>query len=44
MVRYIYQHTPNITSAILSVHCHNDLGLATANTIAAIRPAPARPR
>jgi 2-isopropylmalate synthase len=36
MVRYIRQHTPNIGQAVLSVHCHNDLGLATANTIAAI--------
>jgi 2-isopropylmalate synthase len=29
-------HTPNMHKAILSVHCHNDLGLATANTLAAI--------
>jgi len=36
-VRYILDHTPNIGKAVLSVHCHNDLGLATANTIAAIR-------
>jgi 2-isopropylmalate synthase len=37
MVKYIVAHTPNIGKAVLSVHCHNDLGLATANTIAAIR-------
>jgi 2-isopropylmalate synthase len=30
-------HTPNIGKAVLSVHCHNDLGLATANTLAAIK-------
>jgi 2-isopropylmalate synthase len=30
-------HTPNIGKAVVSVHCHNDLGLATANTITAIR-------
>ena len=36
-VRYIIDRTPNIGKAVLSVHCHNDLGLATANTIAAIR-------
>ena len=36
LVRYILKHTPNIGKAILSVHCHNDLGLATANTLAAI--------
>ncbi len=37
MVRYVIDHTPNMHKAILSVHCHNDLGLATANTLAAIR-------
>ncbi|MEN8246387.1 MAG: 2-isopropylmalate synthase [Thermodesulfobacteriota bacterium] len=36
MVKYVREHTPNIDRAILSVHCHNDLGLATANTLAAI--------
>ena len=36
LVKYVMTHTPNIHKAILSVHCHNDLGLATANTIAAI--------
>jgi len=36
MVRYLRRHTPNIHKAVLSVHCHNDLGLATANTLAAI--------
>lgn len=37
MVRYVCDHTPNIDRAVLSVHCHNDLGLATANTLAAIQ-------
>ncbi|MBI9083851.1 MAG: 2-isopropylmalate synthase [Desulfobacterales bacterium] len=36
LVRYVMAHTPNMGQAVLSVHCHNDLGLATANTIAAI--------
>ncbi len=27
---------PNIEDAIISVHCHNDLGMGTANTLAAI--------
>ena len=36
MVKYISTHTPNIGKAVFSVHCHNDLGLATANTLAAI--------
>ncbi len=37
LVRYIREHTPNIHKAVLSVHCHNDLGLATANTLAALK-------
>ena len=36
LVSYIKKHTPNIHRAILSVHCHNDLGLATANTLAGL--------
>ncbi|GMO38666.1 MAG: 2-isopropylmalate synthase [Termitinemataceae bacterium] len=35
-VRYIIEHTPNMEKARLSVHCHNDLGLAVANSLAAI--------
>lgn len=37
LVKYVIAHTPSIKKAILSVHCHNDLGLATANTLAAIK-------
>jgi len=29
--------TPNIDKAIISVHCHNDLGLAVANSLAAVK-------
>ncbi len=36
LVKYVMAHTPNIHKAIVSIHCHNDLGLATANTLAAI--------
>ncbi|MCP4623465.1 MAG: 2-isopropylmalate synthase, partial [bacterium] len=36
LVKYLIAHIPNINKAVLSVHCHNDLGLATANTLAAI--------
>ena len=36
LVRYVLDHTPNAHQAVLSVHCHNDLGLATSNTLAAI--------
>jgi 2-isopropylmalate synthase len=37
LVAYVRAHTPNIHKAIISVHCHNDLGLATANTLAGIK-------
>jgi len=36
LIRRIRENVPNIDKAILSVHCHNDLGLATANTLASI--------
>ncbi|KAH0940200.1 hypothetical protein HID58_007661 [Brassica napus] len=36
LVRYVKANTPGINDAIFSVHCHNDLGVATANTIAGV--------
>ncbi len=36
LIRYIIEKVPNIAKAVISVHCHNDLGLAVANSIAAI--------
>ncbi len=36
MVSQIHNRVPNIDKAILSVHCHNDLGLAVANSVAAL--------
>jgi 2-isopropylmalate synthase len=33
----IMKHTPGIENVIVSVHCHDDLGLATANTLAGLR-------
>ncbi|KAG0486654.1 hypothetical protein HPP92_008749 [Vanilla planifolia] len=36
LVSYIRDHTPGVENIILSVHCHNDLGLAAANTLAGI--------
>ncbi|MEO6455942.1 MAG: 2-isopropylmalate synthase [Ginsengibacter sp.] len=33
---YLINHVQNIDKAILSCHCHNDLGLATANSIAGV--------
>ncbi len=35
-IKYLMDHVKNIDKAIISVHCHNDLGLATANSIAGI--------
>ncbi len=35
-IRYLMENIPNIDKAVLSVHCHNDLGLAVANSLAAI--------
>ncbi len=36
-IRYLKEHVSNIDRAIISCHCHNDLGMATANTIAGIQ-------
>ncbi len=36
-IRYLRTNVPNIGRAILSVHCHNDLGLAVANSLIAIQ-------
>jgi len=33
----IFQNVPNINRAIVSIHCHNDLGLAVANSLESIR-------
>ncbi len=37
LIHRIREAVPSIDRAVLSVHCHNDLGLAVANSIAAIR-------
>jgi 2-isopropylmalate synthase len=37
LVSYVHDHTPNIHKAVISIHCHNDLGLATANTMAGLK-------
>ncbi len=33
-IAFLYNNVPNIDKAVISCHCHNDLGLATANSIA----------
>lgn len=35
-IKYLTQHVTNIDKAIISCHCHNDLGMATANAIAGV--------
>jgi len=35
-IRYLFKAVPNIEHATISVHCHNDLGMATANTLIGI--------
>ncbi|TRZ83296.1 MAG: 2-isopropylmalate synthase [Sediminibacterium sp.] len=35
-MEYLVNNVPNIDKAILSCHCHNDLGLATANSVAGV--------
>ncbi len=37
LIASVRTHVRNIDDALLSVHCHNDLGLATANSVAALR-------
>ncbi|MCT8978411.1 2-isopropylmalate synthase [Clostridium sp. CX1] len=36
LIKDIKDNVPNIYKAIISVHCHNDLGLAVANSLAAV--------
>lgn len=36
LIRGIMDNVPNIDKAIVSVHCHDDLGMATANTLAGV--------
>ena len=35
-IKYLMEHVPSIHKVILSCHCHNDLGLATANSITGV--------
>ncbi len=36
LFRYLREHVPGIDDIVLSVHCHNDLGMAVANSLAAV--------
>lgn len=35
-IKYLMEHVDGIDKAILSTHCHNDLGMATANTLSGV--------
>jgi 2-isopropylmalate synthase len=35
-IAYLVNHVSNIDRAVISCHCHNDLGLATANSISGV--------
>jgi 2-isopropylmalate synthase len=37
LIEYLFEHVPNIGKAVIAVHCHNDLGMAVANTLAALQ-------
>src|SRR5580704_6746036 len=37
LIGYVVENVPNIDKAIISVHCHNDLGMAVANALAGVR-------
>jgi 2-isopropylmalate synthase len=36
-IKYLADHVSNIHKAVISTHCHNDLGMATANTLAGVQ-------
>lgn len=37
LIAYLFEQVPNIKDAVISVHCHNDLGCAVANSLAAVQ-------
>ena len=37
LITMLFNRVPNIDTAVISVHCHNDLGLAVANSLAAVQ-------
>jgi len=36
IIKNLFDRVPNIDKAVISVHCHNDLGMATANSLSAV--------
>jgi len=37
LIAYLFSHVRNIHTAVIAIHCHNDLGVAVANTLAALK-------
>jgi len=37
LIEYLFDTVPNIGQAVIAVHCHDDLGMAVANTLAAVQ-------
>ncbi|MGC8777348.1 MAG: 2-isopropylmalate synthase [Candidatus Caldatribacteriaceae bacterium] len=37
LIQYLFEHTEGIEKVVVSVHCHNDLGLAVANSLSAVQ-------
>jgi 2-isopropylmalate synthase len=37
LIEYLFEHVSNIRKAVIAVHCHNDLGMAVASTLAAVQ-------
>ncbi len=37
LIKYVIEHTPNAGSVVFSVHCHDDLGMAVANSLSAVK-------
>ena len=37
IIAEVRNRVPNIDKAVISVHCHNDLGMATANSLTAVQ-------
>jgi len=37
LIEYLFEHVSNISGAVIAVHCHDDLGMAVANSLAAVQ-------
>ena len=37
LIEHLFEHVPNIAKTVIAVHCHDDLGMAVANSLEAVR-------